>query len=57
MSPNGSVYEISADNEGMLQSTSSGSTSAPSGLALRSANGTGYTLSVANDGTLTTTTV
>jgi len=57
MSPNGTVFEISADNEGMLQSISSGSTSAPSGLALRSANGTGYTLSVANDGTLTTTTI
>jgi len=57
MSPNGSVYEISADNEGMLQSVLSASTSAPSGLALRSENGTGYTLSVANDGTLTTATI
>jgi hypothetical protein len=57
MSPNGTVFEISADNEGMLQSVSSGSTSAPSGLALRSANGTAFTLSVANDGTLTTTTI
>jgi hypothetical protein len=57
MSPNGTVFEISADNEGMLQSILSASTSAPSGLALRSANGTGYTLSVANDGTLTTTTI
>ena len=57
MSPNGSVYEISADDEGMLQSVLSASTSAPSGLALRSANGTTYTLSVSNDGTLTTTTI
>jgi hypothetical protein len=57
MSPNGTVFEIGADNEGMLQSVSSGSTSAPSGLALRSANGTTYTLSVSNDGTLTTTTI
>lgn len=57
MSPNGTVFEISADNEGMLQSISSGSTSAPSGLALRSANGTAFTLSVANDGTLTTATI
>jgi hypothetical protein len=57
MSPNGTVFEISADNEGMLQSVSSASTSAPSGLALRSANGTAFTLSVANDGTLTTTTI
>jgi hypothetical protein len=57
MSPNGTVFEISADNNGLLQSVLSASTSAPSGLALISANGTTYTLSVANDGTLATSTI
>lgn len=54
MSPNGTVWEISADNEGLLQSVESAATSAPSGLALRSPDGTAFTLSVTNDGLLTT---
>jgi hypothetical protein len=55
-SANGTVWEFSADNGGLLQSVvASEATSAPTGLAMRSANGTAYTLSVANDGGLITT--
>lgn len=54
MSPNGTVWEIQPDDDGLLQSVSTAATSAPSGLALRSANGTAFTLSVTNDGLLTT---
>jgi hypothetical protein len=55
MSPSGTVYEFSADNEGMLQSVATASTSAPSGILLRSADLTAYTLTVDNQGLLTTT--
>ena len=54
MSPNGSVWEISADNDGLLQSTASIATGGPSGIAMRSPDGTAFTLSVNNDGLLTT---
>lgn len=54
MSPNGTVWEIQPDDDGLLQSVSTAATSAPSGLALRSANGTAFTLSVTDDGLLTT---
>ena len=54
MSPNGSVWEISADNDGLLQSTASIATGGPSGIAMRSPDGTAFTLSVDNDGLLTT---
>jgi hypothetical protein len=55
MSSNGTVWEITPDNAGVLQATATGGTSAPSGLLIRSANGTGYTLSITNTGTLQTT--
>ena len=54
MSPNGSVWEISADNDGLLQSAASIATGGPSGIAMRSPDGTAFTLSVDNDGLLTT---
>lgn len=54
MSPNGTVWEITPDNSGLLQSVSTTATSAPSGIALRSANGTAFTLSIDNDGDLQT---
>ena len=54
MSPNGSVWEISADNDGLMQSTASIATGGPSGIAMRSPDGTAFTLSVDNDGLLTT---
>ena len=54
MSPNGTVFEIQPDDDGLLQSVSTAATSAPSGIPLRSSNGTAYTLSVTNDGLLQT---
>lgn len=54
MSPNGSVWEISADDDGLMQAASSIATGGPSGIAVRSPNGTAFTLSVDNDGHLTT---
>jgi hypothetical protein len=54
-SANGTVWEFSADNDGLLQSAvASEATSAPTGLVMRSENGTAFTLSVTNDGLLTT---
>jgi hypothetical protein len=53
-SPNGTVWEITPDDEGLLQTVSTGATSAPSGLALRSPNGTAFNLSIDNDGLLQT---
>jgi hypothetical protein len=55
MAPNGTVFEITADNDGILTATTTVATSGPSGLALRSPDGSGYTLSIDNSGTLTTT--
>ena len=57
LSANGSVWNISADNEGMIQSVYGGAgiTSGPSGLAVRSQDGTSYTLAIDNDGILFTT--
>jgi len=58
MSPNGAVYDITADNSGILTTSVNGSaTSAPSGLTMRSANGTAFTLSIDNSGILQTTQV
>jgi hypothetical protein len=54
MSPNGTVFEVTADNEGLLQTVATAATSAPSGLVLRSPNGTTFTLSIDNDGDLET---
>jgi len=43
---------FSADMEGQIITLNGDATSQASGLVITSANGTGYKLSVANDGTL-----
>lgn len=55
MAPNGTVFEVTADNDGILTATTTVATSGPSGLALRSPGGSGFTLSIDNSGILTTT--
>jgi hypothetical protein len=57
MAPNGTVFEITADNDGILTATTTVATSGPSGVALRSPDGSGFTLSIDNSGTLTTTAI
>jgi hypothetical protein len=54
-SPNGTVWEVSADNDGLLQSSVSAATAGPSGLTLVNSSGTSYVLSVDNQGLLQTT--
>ena len=53
-SQNGTVWEISADNYGLLQSSASSATSGPSGLTLVNTAGTSYVLTINNQGLLQT---